>query len=343
ADATVGFDTILADDVRLVVDTATRIDTGARTVHLASGSALDFDYVIYAVGSTGSIPSSVAGAREFAVSVAELESAQRIRAAVDALPQDAPITVVGGGLTGIETAAELAEQGHRVTLVGGGALAASFSVASRRYIATWLARHHVWVFESEKVCEVRFDAVVLDDGTVRASALTIWTTGFGTPQLAASSGLHTDELGRLLTDETLTSVDDEHIVATGDAAAPSGQPVRMSCQAAGPLGAQAANTVLSRIAGTEPKLLDVALTGSCVSLGRHAAVRQFAHKDDSSMNLRLTGPLGVAYKEFTSRFSLRKIRIEARRPGLLPWPKGGPRPEEPVQVPRTDTAATSRA
>ena len=45
----------------------------------------------------------------------------------------------------------------------------------------------------------------------------------------------------------------------------------MSCQAAGPLGAQAANTVLSRIAGTEPAVIDQAFVGSCVSLGRRAA------------------------------------------------------------------------
>jgi NADH dehydrogenase len=44
----------------------------------------------------------------------------------------------------------------------------------------------------------------------------------------------------------------------------------MSCQAAGPLGAQAANTVLSRIAGTQPAALDQAFTGSCISLGRRS-------------------------------------------------------------------------
>ncbi|GAB3396478.1 FAD-dependent oxidoreductase [Humibacter soli] len=326
ADATVDFDTILADDVRLVVDTATLIDTAASTVHLASGDAIDFDYVIYAVGSTCSAPPSVPGARDFALPVGEFEAAQRIRTALAELPQDAPITVVGGGLTGIETAAELAEQGRTVTLVGGGALVPTFSASARRYIASWLPRHGVTVLESARVASVGTESVCLTDGTEQASALTIWAAGFGAPALAATSGLRTDELGRLLTDETLTSIDDDRIVATGDAAAPSGQPVRMSCQAAGPLGAQAANTVLSRIAGTAPKSIDLALTGSCVSLGRHAAVRQFAHKDDSSMSLYITGPLGIGYKEFTSRFSVRKIRIEARKPGLLPWPKGGPRP-----------------
>ena len=99
------------------------------------------------------------------------------------------------------------------------------------------------------------------------------------------SGLRTDALGRLLTDETLTSVDDDRIVAAGDSAAPSGQPLRMSCQAAGPLGAQAANTVLSRIAGTEPAVVDQAFVGSCVSLGRRAATVQFARKDDTAGEL----------------------------------------------------------
>ncbi len=53
------------------------------------------------------------GAAEFAYPIAELESAQRLRYALADLPPAAPITVVGGGLTGIETASELAEQGRR--------------------------------------------------------------------------------------------------------------------------------------------------------------------------------------------------------------------------------------
>ncbi|WP_041289400.1 hypothetical protein [Kribbella flavida] len=49
----------------------------------------------------------------------------------------------------------------------------------------------------------------------------LWTAGFSVPDLAARSGLSTDAIGRLLTDETLTSVDDDRIVATGDPAAPT--------------------------------------------------------------------------------------------------------------------------
>ncbi|GAA3845904.1 hypothetical protein [Amycolatopsis tucumanensis] len=197
--------------------------------------------------------------------------------------------------------------------------------------------------ETVKVAEVRPDAVVFADGTTRPSALTIWSAGFAAPELVAASGLRTDDLGRLLTDETLTSVDDHRLVAADDSAAPSGQPLRMSCQVAGPLGAQAADTLLSRIAGTEPPVLDVGLVGSCVSLGRHAAVRQFARKDDTAQNFHVGGRLGATYKELTCELGVLKIRREARKPGSLRWVKGRRQVTGPVTAaaPATPTRTAS--
>ena len=223
-DATVDYGSLLGAGIKLVVNEATRIDTTDRHVELASGGALDYDYVIYAVGSTGAVPASVHGAAEYTYPIAELEQAQRLRAALDDLHPDAPVTVVGAGLTGIEAASELAEQGRRVTLVCGGQLAPSLSERARRSTAKRLAKLGVVVLEDDVVAEVRRDAVVFADGAVRPTALTIWTAGFGVPKLAADSGLRTDALGRLLTDETLTSVDDVRVVAAGDCAHPRGTP-----------------------------------------------------------------------------------------------------------------------
>ncbi|MGM7644815.1 NAD(P)/FAD-dependent oxidoreductase [Nocardia sp. JW2] len=325
----VDFGTLLAEQVRLVVDRAARIDTATRTVELASGSTVDYDYLVYAVGSTGGA-AAVPGAAEFAYSPAEFEEAHRLRAGLDELPLDSPVTVVGGGLTGIEAAAELAERGRRVTLICGTEPAPTFSTCARRSIVEWLSRHGVDVLEHATVAEVEPDAVVLADGVRRPSAVTIWATGFGVPDLARASGLRTDALGRLLTDETLTSLDDERIVAAGDAAAPSGHPLRMSSYAAGPLGAQAVDTVLSRLAGTTPAPLSVAFSGACVSLGRRRGIRQLAGKDDVAMNVYIGGRAGAAIKELTCKLGVAKIRREARKPGSLVWPKGGTRPEAPA-------------
>ena len=337
-EATADYGSLLGDGIKLVVDSATKIDTAARIVQFASGrQALPYDYVIYAVGSTGAVPTSVPGAVEFAYPIAELEQAQRLRTAIDDLHPDAPITVVGAGLTGIEAATELAEQGRNVTLVCGGQLGPYLSDPGRRSVAKVLRKLGVAVLDADLVTEVRQNAVVFADGAVRPSAVTIWVAGFGVPDLAVTSGLRTDAMGRLLTDETLTSVDDPRIVAAGDCAAPSGVPLRMSCQSASPLGAQAANTVLSRVAGTAPAVIDQAFTGACISLGRESGTLQFAHKDDTAVNLYFTGRMVASVKEAVCKGTLWALRREATKPGAAFWFKGGPRPEQPVFPPKVVT------
>jgi NADH dehydrogenase len=326
--ATVDYATVLHPSIRLVVDTATEIDAGARRVRLASGDSLGYDYLIYAVGSTGAV-GPVPGAAEFALPIAEYEHAERLRGRLAELHPNAPVCVVGGGLTGIETAAELAE--HRpagtVTLICGAALGPSLSPQGRGSVARQLARLGVRVIDGS-VAEVREFGVLLSDGRELPGAVTIWTAGFGVPELATRSGLSTDALGRLLTDETLTSVDDLRIVAAGDAAAPSGQPLRMSCQAAVPLGAQAANTVLSHIAGTQPTVVSQAFVGQCISLGRSGATVQTSHTDDTPRRLYIGGRAAAAIKELVCRGTVSYLAKEARKPGSYFWLKGGKRSEQ---------------
>ncbi|OBH04703.1 MULTISPECIES: NAD(P)/FAD-dependent oxidoreductase [unclassified Mycobacterium] len=322
------YDSLLGEGIGLIVDAVDRIEPADRRVVLGSGAELDYDYLVYAVGSTGAMPPTVPGAAEFAHSVADLESAQRLHHTLADLPLSAPITVVGGGLTGIETASELAELGRPVTLVCGGVLGPSLSGRGRRSVARQLRGLEVDVLESAAAAEVRPDAVVLTNGAALPSAATVWTAGFTVPDLAARSGLSTDAVGRLLTDETLTSIDDGRIVAAGDAAAPSGRPLRMSCQAAGPLGVQAANTVLSRIAGETPALLNQAFTGQCISVGRSHATIQLARKDDTPVDLYVGGRIAASVKETVCKATLWAIRREAAKPGSYFWLKGGARPAQ---------------
>ena len=144
---------------------------------------------------------------------------------LDAAPVTAAVTVIGAGPTGIETAAELAEAGRTVTLVCGGVLGPYLHPRGRRAVARRLAALGVTVLDGPgaTVTAVTRDAVTLGDGRELPSVVTIWTAGFGVPDLAARSGLRTDALGRLLTDETLTSVDDaRHVYAAIRRARPGG-------------------------------------------------------------------------------------------------------------------------
>jgi NADH dehydrogenase FAD-containing subunit len=317
---------LLNPAVRLVVDGADRIDAAAHTVALRSGAELAYDYLVYAVGSVGAVPAAVPGAREFAYPLSELEQVERLRARLADVPMSAPIVVVGAGLTGIEAAAEFAEAGRSVTLVG--ELAPFLAPPARRSVAKRLRRLGVAVVET-LVTEVTATGVLLADGRAVPSEATVWTAGFGVPGLAADSGLATDELGRLLTDETLTSIDDPHIVAAGDAAAPSGLPFRMSCAAGLPLGAQAANTIVSRIEGEQPADVSVPLNGKCISLGRDAATVAVQHKDDTPTNLYIGGRTGAFVKEQICRWTLKWMHGEAVKPGSYKSLKG---PDRTAQI-----------
>ncbi|SHN75595.1 NAD(P)/FAD-dependent oxidoreductase [Cryptosporangium aurantiacum] len=327
-DAVVDYRDVLADRVRLVVDTATRIDAAGRSVTLTNGRAAGYDHLIYAVGSH-SIEARVPGADEFAHPIATLEAAQRLRSIVEAVPATAALTVIGAGPTGLETAAELAEQGRRVTLVSGGVLGPYLHPRARRTASRRFAALGVTVVDGPdaKVTAVTRDSVHLRDGRELPSAVTIWTAGFGVPDLATRSGLRTDNAGRLVTDETLTSVDDEHIVAAGDSAAPSGLPFRMSAYAAGCLGAHAADTVLRRLAGTPPTAARVFFPAMCISFGRGAGIYQIAHRDDTAMRLFVSGRPGAKLKEFACESSVKHLINEARKPGSHRWLKNDNRPQ----------------
>lgn len=312
-DAVVDYADVLNEGVRLVVDGAERIDAAARVVELASGRALHYDYLVYAVGSTAAVPAGVPGVRQFAYPVSELEQAQRLTTRLADVPLSTPIVVVGGGLTGIEAAAEFAEAGRAVTLVGD-ALAPSLSDPGRRSVAKRLRKLGVTVIE-DVVAEVTADAVVTAGGRTLASAATVWTAGFGVPGLAAASGLTTDELGRVRTDETLTSLDDPRIVAAGDAASPTNLPYRMSCQASLPMGAVAANTILSRLDGTKADGIAVPMTAQCISLGRGAGTLQVQRRDDTPTNVYIGGRAGALIKEQVCRWTVKWMAGEARKPG----------------------------
>jgi NADH dehydrogenase FAD-containing subunit len=136
-------------------------------------------------------------------------------------------------------------------------------------------------------------------------------------------------------------VDDVRIVAAGDSAAPSDLPFRMSCQAAGPLGAHAADTVLKRIAGEEPAPIALGFLGQCISLGRRAGIFHLAHRNDTAMRLYLGGRPGAKLKEFVCWGTVKQLAMEASKPGSLrwAWAKDGKR-EQLLQARRVQERAT---
>ncbi|UYP19855.1 FAD-dependent oxidoreductase [Rhodococcus sp. Z13] len=309
---------------RAVLQVGTAVQVAPHTVTLADGTELRCDAVVYAVGS-GPGTSSIPG-REKARPVSDLESATALHEALLTAEAPAPVVVIGGGLTGLETATELAEAWprHRITLVGDPG--AELPETSRRYVRRTLDGMDVEVRTGVKAVRITDDSVLLDDGTELPAAIAVWTAGFSVPELARRSGLPVDADGRLRLRSTLQVVDGTPIVGVGDAVRIEGNDhVRMSCQAAMPLGAHGADTVWDLLQGRAPAPLSLGFVARCISLGRDRGVVQLSGRDDVPVRWGLRGRLAAPVKEAVVRGTIRSMRLQAR--GVPVPTRRGPAPE----------------
>ena len=291
--------------VELVIDRATRIDLDGKSVVLAGGATVPYDTLVYALGSHVDLD-SVPGTAEHAYTVATAEQAARLRARV---ADGGVVTVVGGGLTGLEAATELAEQcpALKVRLLTDGGLGDRLSAKGRGHLRRTFDRLGIELREHARVASVRADGVVLADGAHVPSDVVVWTTGFSVPALAASSGLEVDEHGRLVVDDTGRSVSHPDVYGIGDAAAmrmPGGQELRMACATGLPVAQQAVRALLARRAGRAVKPFRFRYVQQCISLGRRDALVQFVNRYDQPVERVVTGRLAALYKEAIVRGAL---------------------------------------
>lgn len=305
-EATVALASLLPESTEFVQDSVQAIDSGE--VHLTGGRTLEFDHLVHAAGSRGCLD-VVPGAAEHAVAVSCLEDTAIAQQRFAGLPAAAVVTIVGGGLTGVELAAELAElERHPIRLVTDGPVAASISDRAREHLRHFLTSQGVEVIENTAVTEVQPAQIVLADGRTARSDLTILAAKSTAPALAAESGLDTDEDGSLRVDRTLTSTSTPAVVGAGDSARITEAPLRMSCQAAIPLGAHSAETVLHHLRGNAGKPVRPKFTGQCLSLGRRAGLMQLSTLSDRPVPLFVAGRPGATIKEgicaSTVRFGL---------------------------------------
>ncbi|MFF0242159.1 FAD-dependent oxidoreductase [Rhodococcus pyridinivorans] len=300
---------LLHPRVTLHVGTAVRIEPYA--VSLADGTVLPCDAVVYAVGSTtgsGAIPGA-----EKAFSVADLDSATALRDALLEADDHASVVVIGGGLTGLETVTELAQSHPRHTLVLVGDPGAALPVNTQRYIRHRLDELGVQVRSGTRVARIDDGSVVLDDGSEIPATLVVRTAGFSVPDLARRSGLPVDDDGRLRVRDTLQAVDGSPVIGVGDAVVVDGNDhLRMSCQAAMPLGIHGADTVWQLLQGREPAPLSLGFVTTCISLGRDRGVVQLSARDDTPSRWALRGRLAAPVKEAVVRGTIHTMQLQAR-------------------------------
>ena len=322
-------DQLAGTGVDFVLGWVTGIDAAAQTVRVDDARTLRYDTLIYALGSVADTE-AVPGVDELAYT---LNSAQDATLLADHLNDlsDGTVVVAGGGLTGIESAAEIAERHPDldVVLLSRQVPGSMMGERARARLHAGLQRLGVRVRAGVDIVKVMSDGVALGDGQVVPAQAVLWTTGVRVSPMAAAAGLQVDDRGRIVTDGALRSVSHPNVYAVGDAAAiRQGYGVMHgTCQSGIPTALHAAASIVRERNGKQPKPFRFGYVHQPVSLGRNDGVIQFTHADDSAGRLYLAGPLAAAYKETVSASPWTTYRLLKAIPalGTALWRRGGRR------------------
>lgn len=291
-------------ELKLAKVTAVDVDRKTVAVAAATGSGreeLAYDTLVYALGSgwnDGGVPGTAAHAHE----ISSRPGALRLRDRLASLDAGGTVVVVGGGLTGLEAATEIAEARPdlAVSLAARGGLGDWLSEKGRTHLRKVVDKLGITVHEHAAVEAVEADRVVTAEGRTLPADVTVWTTGFAVHPIAGATTLELADDGRIVVDGTMRSVSHPDVYAVGDAAmalGPGDKPLRMSCASGVPMAWQAADAIAARLAGTKVPHISIRYAQQCVSLGRGEALIQFVTADDRAVEKALTGRMAARYKE----------------------------------------------
>ena len=284
----------------------TAIDTGARSLRalLPSAEWLDvsYDYLIVAAGAGPSYFGHDAFAA-FAPGLKTLSDAEAIRSKILKAYELAELTqdpgelqrlmtfiLVGGGPTGVELAATIAqmaqvtltrnfrrirpEQTKVVLLEGGPRILPSFDARLAEKARAQLNRLGIEVRTGAVAETIDADGVVAGGERIRAATV-LWTAGVAASPLTAMAGAEIDRGGRAKVGPNFETLDGSGVFVIGDAASVSlgGKPVPGVAQAALQQGAHAGEVIAARVAGfAPPALFHYRDKGSMAVVGKNFAL-----------------------------------------------------------------------
>ncbi len=291
------------------------VDLAARRVH-TDGGLVPFDLLVLGLGSITNT-FGVPGIAERAFAFKTLRDAVCLRnhliRTFEAAEQEGDavrrrqllsFTLVGGGCTAVELAAELHDLIYRTLLRYYPALARDkprvvVLEATRRIIPCVgerlaeralekLTRKGVEMRLESPVADVTRDGVVLASGEKIPSTTVVWAAGVRANPVLETLGVERDQQGRVVVSEALEVLDRPGVFALGDCARfvdeRLGIALPPTAQVAVQQAKAAAANLVRRLRGHAPHVFRYRHRGDIVSLGYHDAVGEIG-------GLQLSGPL----------------------------------------------------
>ena len=227
---TIPIEEIKSKETDFIRDRVTDIDTDTREVELNNGDPVEYDYLLVAVGSATAF-FGIDGLEEHALTLKSLDDAREIHEAVRAAGEEAtqndPANVVigGAGLSGIQTAGEIAgyRDDHRapinITLVEGlDEIFPGSDPELQGALKTRLLDKDVEILTGDFISEVDENHAHLGEEESLEYDVLVWTGGITGHDEIADSNLDKDKRSNRVFAESNFQTSDDRVFAIGDAA-----------------------------------------------------------------------------------------------------------------------------
>jgi NADH dehydrogenase len=242
------------------------VDFDNRTVAVSGHDPLPYDSLVIALGCTDNYH-RIAGAAEFSCSIQSFSSTRRTYQQVNDIRPNGQVTIVGGGLSGVEIAAELRESRSDLNiriLDRGDSVLNGFPARLQKYVASWFHEHDVEMRSNIGITSLE-QGVIHNGAEAIPTDVAVWTAGIQPVDFVRNLELPKDNQGRLIVNEwnELSSVPNVYVI--GDCASSVFSP---SAQLAEAMGKQVAEVIVGKWEGKLPKLPRIKLKGVLGSLGK---------------------------------------------------------------------------
>jgi len=255
--------------VQYVYGDVAKIDTEKNEVIFNDDQpTVPYDTLVVALGCEDAYH-GVPGAKEYAKSVQSIEQARETAMAVGNTRANGIIGIVGGGLSGIECAAEIRESRPdlRIKLFDRNAsVLRPFHEKVQEYVEEWFAKNEVDVVHYCQIEKVTPEGII-NKGELLKTDVTIWTAGVQPNAVVRDLPYEKDKYGKVIINDFYQVPEATNVYVVGDCAASEFSP---SAQLARQQGQQIAEILLSIMNGNEPrKPKPIKLKGTLGSLGKN--------------------------------------------------------------------------
>jgi NADH dehydrogenase len=327
ADAiTIPVEEIKSGDTAFVQGRVDGVDVEERTVNLADGASIGYDYLLIALGSATAFY-GIPGLKDYAHTLKRLDDARGIHdavreAAADATPSEPARVVVGGaGISGVQIAGEVAEyrDDHDapidITLVEAlEDIMPGRDEGLRRRVRGMLEARGIDVLTDDPVTEVTGDAVRFDEREQIDHDVVVWAGGVTGQD--ALEGADVDANHNRVTADATFRTSDERVFAVGDAASISidGTDVPPTAQAAWDAADVAAANVARTIEGRPLRHWSYTDKGTVLSVGEDAVAHDVMYFPVSTFD---SLPARLLKKAIGARWI---ASVTSPRRALSAWP-----------------------